>query len=116
MSMITATATDFETVPMTDEELADTHPGRTLEEDFLTPLRITRYRVAKEIGLSPSGILDIIEGRRAISPETGLLLDRYFGMSDGFFGRLQSHYDLVRARIKMADRLAKIVPAPREIP
>ena len=71
---------------------------------------ITQYRLAKEIGVPQRRIGEIIAGRRAITTDTGLRLSRFFGLSDGFWERLQIDYDLAVHRDKMAETLNKIKP------
>lgn len=70
------------------------HPGEILMEEFLNPFNITRYRVAKDIGVSPIRINEIVNGKRAISADTALRLGKYFKVSPQFWLNLQSHYDL----------------------
>lgn len=70
------------------------HPGEILMEDFLNPLGISQYRVAKDIGVSPRRINEIVHGLRAITADTALRLGKYFNISPQFWLNLQSHYDL----------------------
>ena len=70
------------------------HPGRVLELEFLEPLGMTQYRLAKEIGVDPPRVYDIVRGKRAISADTALRLGRYFGTSAEFWLNLQGHYEL----------------------
>lgn len=85
-------------------------PGEILLEEFLKPMRITQYRLAKEIGVPQRRIGEIVAGKRAITADTGLRLSRFFGLSDGFWERLQIDYDLAIHRDKMAETLNKIKP------
>ena len=85
-------------------------PGEILLEEFLKPMEITQYRLAKEIGVSQRRIGEIVAGKRAITTDTGLRLSRFFGLSDGFWERLQVDYNLAVARDKMANILSKIKP------
>jgi addiction module HigA family antidote len=94
-------------------EIAPVSPGEMLEEEFLTPLGMTKYRLAKEIGVPPQRIGDIIAGKRGITADTDLRLCRFFGMSDGWWLRLQAKYDTEMARDAMADVLSKIHPLER---
>jgi len=87
---------------------APIHPGEILLEDFLKPMGITQYRLAKEIGVSQRRIGEIVTGKRAITPDTGLRLSRFFGMSDGFWVGLQTDYELAITQAAMQDVLAKI--------
>ena len=69
------------------------HPGEILMEEFLRPMGITQYRLAKEVGVSQRRIGEIVAGSRAVTVDTGLRLSRFFGMSDGFWIGLQSDYE-----------------------
>ena len=70
------------------------HPGRVLELEFLEPLGMTPYKLAKEIGVDPPRVYEIVRGRRAITANTALRLGRYFGTSAEFWLNLQGHYEL----------------------
>jgi len=70
------------------------HPGEVLNEDFLAPMGITKYRLAKDINVSASKVGEIVKGTRGITPETALRLARYFGNSPEFWINLQRHYDM----------------------
>ena len=72
-------------------------PGEMLEEEFLTPVRMTKYRLAKSIGVPAQRIGDIISGKRSISADTDLRLCKFFDLSDGWWLRLQVGYDTVIA-------------------
>jgi len=85
-------------------------PGEILLEEFIKPLGITQYRLAKEIGVPQRRIGEIVAGKRSITADTGLRLSRYFGMSDGFWERLQIDYDLSVAKEAMSDILKTIKP------
>lgn len=85
-------------------------PGEILMEEFLKPLGITQYRLAKEIGVPQRRIGEIVAGKRAITADTGLRLSRYFGTSDEFWARLQLGHDQALAKEALADVLAKIRP------
>ncbi len=80
-------------MPKKNELIPLEHPGVFLEEEFLKPLNITAYRLAKDIGVTPMRISEILRGKRGISANTGLRLAKYFGMSEGYFIRLQAQYD-----------------------
>lgn len=86
------------------------HPGEILMEEFLKPMRITPYRLAKEIGVPQRRIGEIVAGARAVTADTGLRLSRFFGMSDGFWIGLQLDYDAARAKGALAKTLEKIKP------
>lgn len=83
-------------------------PGEMLEEEFLKPLGLTKYRLAKDIGVPPTRIGEIVSGRRAITADTDLRLCRYFGLSDGWWLRGQAAYDTAIAREALREELAKI--------
>lgn len=87
-------------------------PGKILLEEFLKPMGITQYRLAKEIGVSQRRIGEIVAGTRAITPDTGLRLSRFFAMSDGFWIGLQADFDREKARVALAKTLARIKPWP----
>ncbi|CAG0928513.1 MAG: Antitoxin HigA-1 [Rhodocyclaceae bacterium] len=85
-------------------------PGEILNEEFLKPLRITQYRLAKSIGVPQRRIGEIIAGKRAITADTAARLGVYFGMEAEFWLNLQTHYDLSLTRESLADKLAAIQP------
>ena len=90
------------------------HPGEILMEEFLKPMGVTQYRLAKEIGVPQRRIGEIVAGTRAVTVDTGLRLSRFFGMSEGFWIGLQMDYEAARARDSLAPALAKIRPWRRE--
>ncbi|MCX5824893.1 MAG: HigA family addiction module antitoxin [Deltaproteobacteria bacterium] len=83
-------------------------PGEILLEEFLKPMGITQYRLAKEIGVSQRRIGEIVAGKRAVTADTGLRLSRFFGTSDGFWVGLQTDYDTARAKDALSDVLSRI--------
>jgi addiction module HigA family antidote len=83
-------------------------PGEILLEEFLKPMGITQYRLAKEIGVPQRRIGEIIAGKRSVTPDTGLRLSRFFGTSDGFWVGLQTDYDTARAKDALSDVLSRI--------
>ncbi len=83
-------------------------PGEMLEEEFLKPLGLTKYRLAKDIGVPPQRIGDIVAGKRAITADTDLRLCRYFGLSDGWWLRGQVSYDTAIVKEPMRGELARI--------
>lgn len=87
-------------------------PGEMLQEEFLTPLGLTSYRLAKDIDVPVTRVYDIVSGKRGITAETDLLLCRYFGMSDGWWLALQSHHDTQVARRELSKRLENIHRCP----
>lgn len=86
------------------------HPGEILMEEFLQPMGITQYRLAKEIGVPQRRIGEIVAGTRAVTADTGLRLSRFFGMSEGFWVGLQTDYDAAIAKDALAKTLAGIRP------
>ena len=76
------------------EKLPPIHPGEILEEEFLRPMKISRYRLAKSIGVDTKQVHAIVNGERGISAEMALLFSRFFGNSAGFWMGLQGQYDL----------------------
>ena len=91
------------------ELLPPIHPGEILNEEFLQPMGISQYRLAKEISVSPRRINQIVQGKRAITPDTALRLSRYFGMSERFWLNLQTRYDLEVTKDRLKGRLVKEV-------
>lgn len=85
-------------------------PGEMLAEEFLAPLGMSKYRLAKLIGVPAQRIGDVVAGKRAITADTDLRLCRLFGLSDGWWLRLQAGYDTEIAKRRMAKELAKIKP------
>jgi antitoxin HigA-1 len=79
---------------MAAKQLAPIHPGEILRLEFLEPLGLSQYRIAKDISVSPRRINEIVKGGRAITANTALRLARYFATSERFWLNLQSHYDL----------------------
>lgn len=86
------------------------HPGTLLREEFIRPMAVTPYRLAKEIGVPLTRITAILAGERAITADTGLRLDRYFGLSEGYWLGLQHDYDLRAAKRKLGSTLDRIHP------
>ncbi len=85
-------------------------PGELLKEEFLEPLGISQYRLAKEIGVPAGRIGQIVAGKRAITADTDLRLCRFFGLSNGYWLRAQAAYDTEVAEHELAEELAKITP------
>ena len=89
--------------------LADITPGEILLEDFLKPLGLSQYRLAKDIGVPARRINEIVKGERAITADTALRLGRFFNMSAQFWLNLQSHYDLEIMTERLGNRLTREV-------
>jgi len=85
------------------------HPGEVLLEEFLKPMGLTQYRLAKDITVPPRRINEIVHGTRAVSADTALRLSRYFGTSEQFWMNLQMRYDLELARLRLKGRLQREV-------
>jgi antitoxin HigA-1 len=95
---------------MSDEKrLPPIHPGEILMEEFLKPMGISQYRLARDISVPPRRINEIVHGKRAITPDTALRLSRYFGLSERFWINLQTRYDLEIEKDRLQDRLEKEV-------
>jgi addiction module HigA family antidote len=84
------------------------HPGEILLEEFLKPMGITQYRLAKEIDVPQRRISEIVAGNRSVTADTGLRLSKFFGMSDGFWIGLQMDYDAAIAKDSLSQTLTKI--------
>jgi antitoxin HigA-1 len=85
------------------------HPGEILMEEFLSPLGVSQYRLAKETSVPARRINEIVKGTRAISADTALRLARYFGTSERFWLNLQARYDLEVEKDRLGDRLRREV-------
>lgn len=81
------------------------HPGEVLLEEFLNPMGISQYRLAKSLSVPPRRINEIVHGKRAISADTALRLSRFFGTSERFWLNLQTRYDLETEKDRLGDRL-----------
>lgn len=92
-----------------------THPGEILREEFLKPMGITPYRLAKDIDVPVNRITAIIREQRRISAETALLLSRYFRVSDSLWSNLQAHYNLECAKDALGEKL-KTIPTCQHLP
>src|ERR1700681_3926273 len=94
---------------MPRRKLPPIHPGEILREEFLVPLAISQYRLAKETSVPPRRINEIVRGSRAISADTALRLARYFGTSERFWLNLQGRYDLEVEKDRLGARLKREV-------
>jgi len=90
-------------------KIAPVHPGEILLEEFLKPLGISQYKLAKDISVPPRRINEIVQGKRSVTADTALRLSRYFGLSERFWLNLQSRYDLEVEKDKLDVRLEKEV-------
>ena len=93
-----------------DERLRPVTPGALLLEEFLVPMGITKYRLAKEVGVPAQRIGEIVAGRRTITADTDLRLCRFFGLANGYWLRAQAAYDTEVAEEALADQLEHIKP------
>ncbi len=89
-------------------KIPNIHPGEILYEDFLLPMNITPYRLAKETRIDQTRISEIIKGKRGISIDSALRFSKYFGNSPEFWLNIQNHYDLQEKKGRMAPELDKI--------
>ncbi len=94
---------------MAAKRLSPVHPGEILMDEFLAPLGISQYRLAKDIGVPPRRINEIVKGRRAITADSALRLSRYFGLSAQFWMNLQTRYELDTTEDTLKGRLKKEV-------
>lgn len=94
---------------MPHKKIPSVHPGEILKEEFLDPMEITQYRLAKDISVPPRRINEIVLGKRSITADTALRLAKYFQMSALFWINLQAHYDLEATSDEISARLEKEV-------
>ena len=90
-------------------KLPPIHPGEILLEEFLEPMDISQYRLAKDISVPPRRINEIVLGKRSITPDTALRLSLFFGLSERFWMNLQTRYDIEVEKDRLENRLAKEV-------
>jgi addiction module HigA family antidote len=90
-------------------KLPPVHPGEILREEYLEPLELSQYRLAKDISVPPRRINEIVHGARAVTADTALRLARYFGTSDRFWLNLQARYDLETEKDRLGRRLEREV-------
>ena len=98
---------------MKNKKLPSIHPGEILIEEFLKPMGISQYRLAKDISVPPRRINEIVHGKRSISADTALRLGRFFGISPQFWLNLQTRFDLEVTEDLLAERLEKEVQVLR---
>ena len=92
-----------------EEKMPPVHPGEILLEDFMKPMEITQYRLAKEMNVYPRKINEIVQGKRSVTADTALRLARFFGTSAELWMNLQAHYDLEVARDELEERVKREV-------
>jgi addiction module HigA family antidote len=95
---------------ITTELLPNPHPGEILLEEFLLPMKLSQTALARAIGVPPRRINEIVLGKRAITADSDLRMTRYFGISEGFFLRLQADHDLMARRRQIGEKLKAIKP------
>ena len=95
-------------------ELAPVSPGEMLMEEFLKPLSLSQYALARAVHVPPRRINEIVHGKRAVKADTDLRLCRFFGLSEGWWLRLQADYDIALAKESMSEVLSAIEPLPRD--
>ena len=95
---------------ITIDLLPNPHPGEILLEEFLKPMDLSQTALARAIDVPPRRINEIVLGKRAVTADTDLRLARYFGLSEGFFLRLQTAHDLMARRRQIGDKLKAIKP------
>ncbi len=98
---------------MAAKKLRLAHPGKILREEFMEPVGLSAYALAKALDVPLPRVNDIVREKRAISPEMAILLSTYFGTSDGYWINLQAHYDLEMAKDKVRKHAARIHPHPQ---
>jgi len=91
-----------------EEQIGNIHPGEVLREEFLEPMGITAYKLAKDIGVNQTRISQILHGTRSITADTALRLGKYFGVTAQFWLNLQNHYDLEEEALKLGENLKNI--------
>lgn len=104
----------IEDTDMANKKLSLVHPGEILLEEYLKPLEITKYRLAKNIQVSQRRIDEICSGKRGITADTALRLARFFGTDAQSWINLQAHYDLEKKTYEVADILETIEPLERQ--
>jgi len=101
-------------MPQRKKKLPPVHPGEILQEEFLKPLGISQYRLAKDTSVPPRRINEIVRGQRSITADTALRLARFFGTSERFWTNLQTRYDLEVEKDRLGTRLDREVHAFRK--
>lgn len=90
------------------KKLPNIHPGEVLLKEFLEPMHISQNRIARDIGVPPRRINEIVHGKRSISADTAIRLSKYFNVSENFWLGLQSDYDAEEAKRKLGKKLDRI--------
>ena len=90
--------------------MSPVHPGELLREEFLRPMGITPYRLAKDLGVPVQRVHELVHERRGVTADTALRLSRYFGMSEGYWMNVQKHYELESEKDRIGEALENIRP------
>ena len=93
-----------------EEKIAPIHPGEILQEDFLTPMNISAYRLAKETYMDQTRVSEILKGKRSVTIDTALRLSKFLGTSPEFWINIQTKYDMEMKEHELAEELSKIHP------
>ena|ERR1017187_4608112 len=99
---------------MAVRKLKLTHPGKILRAEFMDPVNLSAYALAKALGVPLPRVNDVVREQRSISPEMAVLLSVYFGTTDGYWINLQAHYDLEIAKDRVGKLASQIVPHPQD--
>ena len=99
---------------MARKKLKLAHPGKILREEFMEPVVLSAYALAKALEVPLPRVNDIVREKRAVSPEMAVLLSAYFGTTDGYWMNLQAHHDLELAKDRVAKHAARIQPHPHD--
>ena len=97
-----------------NQQLKNPHPGEILKAEFLLPLGLSQSELSRAIGVPPNRISELVRGRRGVTADTDLRLARYFGLSEGYWLRMQNSYDMLEARRSAGTAIARISPHPIE--
>jgi antitoxin HigA-1 len=100
---------------MFTKKISPIHPGEILKEEFLDPMGISQYRLAKDINVPPRRINEIVHGKRSISADTALRLSKYFKMSALYWMNLQAHYDIEIVSDRLLTKLEKEIKVHAEV-
>ncbi len=93
---------------MTQNLIPLEHPGVFIKEEFMEPLNLSAYRISKDTGISSMALSEILRGIRSITPRVGIRLSKYFGVSEGYFSRLQLQYDIDLVKEREGSEVKKI--------
>ena len=97
-----------------NQQLRNPHPGEILHEEFLLPLGLSQSELSRAIDVPPNRISELVRGRRGVTADTDLRLARYFGLSEGYWLRMQNAHDIMESRRRNGAAIARIDPHPVE--